>query len=168
MVVCIYGMILFVCVYENRRELHKLGKRVLMNDTDSIVYIYDPLEYNIPEGGLLGQWEVEDVDKDHGGIEEFVGLGPKTYGIRCKDGFEMVKAKGLSLNKATGNLVNFQSMVTVVKNRIKIRVPQKTFVWTVAHGMKTWLMMKDLKFNQEEMKGTLDEEGYLYPFGFQE
>jgi hypothetical protein len=150
-----------------RRELHKLGKRVLMNDTDSIVYIYDPEKYNIPEGGLLGQWEVEDVDKDHGGIEEFVGLGPKTYGIRCKDGFEMVKAKGLSLTKATGDLVNFQSMVTVVKERTKIRVPQKTFVWTVAHGMKTWLMMKDLQFNQAEMKGDLDEEGYLYPFGFQ-
>ena len=148
-------------------QLHQLGKRVLMNDTDSIVYIYDPELYNIPQGGLLGEWEVEDVDTEHGGIRSFVGLGPKTYGIRCEDGYSMVKAKGLSLNRATEKLVNFDSMVELAKNNGVTRGPQKTFVWSVENGMKTWLMLKDLKFNQAEMKGTLDEEGYLYPFGFQ-
>lgn len=149
-------------------QLQKLGKRVLMNDTDSIVYIYDPELYNIPEGSLLGEWEVEDVDKDHGGIRSFVGLGPKTYGIKCEDGHTLVKAKGLSLSLATENMVNFETMVAIAKNRNIIRVPQKTFVWTVEHGMKTWMMMKELQLSESDMKGNLDEEGYLYPFGYSE
>ena len=149
-------------------QLNLLGKRVLMNDTDSIVYLYDPLEYNIPQGSLLGEWEVEDVDTDHGGIRSFVGLGPKTYGIKCEDGYSMVKAKGLSLNLATENMVNFDTMVGLAQNRNTVRVPQKTFVWSVENGMKTWMMLKDLKLNEGEMKGTLDEEGFLYPFGYQE
>lgn len=149
-------------------QLNRLGKRVLMNDTDSIVYIYDPELYNIPEGSLLGEWEVEDVDKDHGGIRSFVGLGPKTYGIKCDDGFSMVKAKGLSLNLATEKLVNFETMVEVARSRGVVQVPQKTFVWSVENGMKTWLMLKDLRINEAEMKGYMDQEGHLYPFGFSE
>lgn len=165
-------------------QLNKLGKRVLMNDTDSIIYLYDPEQYNIPQGGLLGEWEVEDIDTCHGGIDSFVGLGPKTYGISCKDGFEMVKAKGVSLNRATSNIVNFESMKTIaesflgncfemfgddhVRMRPKVlKVPQKTFDWSVKHGMTTRMLIKDLKFNDGDVKGFLDEEGFLYPFGYE-
>jgi len=56
----------------------------------------------------------------------------------------------------------------LAENRNTVRVPQKTFVWSVEEGMRTWMMLKDLKLNEDEMKGTLDEEGYLYPFGYQE
>ena len=162
---------LFVPAYGRMQlweELNKLGKRVLMNDTDSIVYIYDPELYNIPEGGLLGQWEVEDIDSKNGGIREFVGLGPKTYGILCDNGYSMVKAKGLSLNLATEKLVNFETMKDAAISRKVIKVPQKTFVWNVKEGMKNWLMLKDLKMNENDMKGILDENGYLYPFGYVE
>lgn len=162
---------LFVPAYGRMQlweELNKLGKRVLMNDTDSIVYIYDPDLYNIPEGGLLGQWEVEDIDSKNGGIREFVGLGPKTYGILCDNGYSMVKAKGLSLNLATEKLVNFETMRDAAISRKVIKVPQKTFVWNIKEGMKNWLMLKDLKMNENDMKGLLDENGYLYPFGYSE
>ena len=165
------------------RELNKLGKRVLMNDTDSIIYVYDPEKYNIPQGSLLGEWEVEDIDTDHGGIDSFVGLGPKTYGISCKDGFEMVKAKGVSLNLATSKIVNFNSMKEIAESYLgrcfeeyggsfvalypkKLRVPQKTFDWNITDGMSTRLLMKDLKFDEDIVKGFLDGEGYLYPFGY--
>jgi len=163
---------LFVPAYGRMQlweQLHKLGKRVLMNDTDSIVYLYDPLEYNIPQGGLLGEWEVEDVDTDHGGIREFVGMGPKTYGIRCEDGFSMVKAKGMSLNFATENLINFDVMVDVVKSLglKSVSVPQTTFNWTVDNGMSTNRFLKLFKFNKSELKGILSEDdGHLYPFGY--
>lgn len=45
-------------------------KRVVMCDTDSIVYIYYPEDkyddvYNVEEGKLLGDWEREDDDKSH-------------------------------------------------------------------------------------------------------
>jgi hypothetical protein len=158
-------------------EMNKLGKRVLMNDTDSIIYVYDPNQYNIPQGSLLGEWEVEDIDTDNGGIREFVGLGPKTYALKCDNGKELVKAKGLSLNLATSQLVNFESMKGLAKTFLEnyqrdifksgvIKVPQKTFVWSVKDGMRTWLMLKDLKFNYDDVKGVMDGEGYLYPFGF--
>jgi len=153
-------------------QLNMLGKRVLMNDTDSIVYIYDPELDNIPEGSLLGQWEVEDEDRDNGGIREFVGLGPKTYGFKCDNGYSKVKAKGLSLNLATEKRINFETMKNLAIGNLKgkkerITVPQKTFVWSVEKGMRTWMMMKDLRVDIEGMKGIMDENGYIYPLGYQ-
>jgi len=152
-------------------QLQKLDKRVLMNDTDSIVYIYDPDLYNIPEGGLLGQWEVEDEDRENGGIREFVGLGPKTYGFKCDNGYSKVKAKGLSLNLATEKKVNFETMKKLAISNLegkkeRIIIPQKNFVWTVENGMRTWMMMKDLKVDMDGLKGTMDHEGYIYPLGY--
>lgn len=154
-------------------QLNMLGKRVLMNDTDSIVYIYDPELENIPEGGLIGQWEVEDEDRDNGGIREFVGLGPKTYGFKCDNGYSKVKAKGLSLNLATEQLINFETFKdTAQKNLLgenpRITIPQKTFVWSVEKGMRTWMMKKDLRVDMEGLKGTMDVEGYIFPLGYQE
>lgn len=151
-------------------QMNKLGKRVLMNDTDSIVYVYDPTMYNIPTGDLLGEWEEEDVSKR--GIREFVGIGPKTYALKCDDGYESVKTKGVSLSYATGNIVNFDVMKKKVLDALQKRkpsvtkVPFKTFVYNVKNGMTTWYGMKDLRLNLNDLKGDLDDEGYLMPFGY--
>ena len=167
-------------------EMNRLGKRVLMNDTDSIVYIYDPeADYNIPEGGLLGEWEVEDNDRDNGGIREFVGLGPKTYAYKCDNGKTFVKTKGISLKLSTDPIVNFETMKNLALGKLlekkeealteeekkimkikKIMVPQKNFVWTIEGGMRNWYMEKELKIEENNMKGKLDKDGFLYPFGF--
>lgn len=149
-------------------------RRVLMCDTDSIVYIYDPECYNIPEGSLLGEWEVEDEDKENGGIREFVGMGPKTYGFRCENGYTKVKAKGLSLNYATRNLVNFEKMKEQVVHYLNtgstlrsILVPQRTFQWHYNSGMKTMPTLKEFKFNFDDMKGVINREtACIHPFGF--
>ena len=37
-------------------------QRVLYHDTDSVIYIYDPLLYNIPESDTWGSWSVEKFD----------------------------------------------------------------------------------------------------------
>ena len=164
---------LFVPAYGRMQlwnELDKLGDRVLMNDTDSIVYVRDPAGYNIPEGGLLGQWELEDIDKKCGGIKTFVGIGPKTYAIQAWDGSTIVKAKGLSLNHATSKAINFETMQGMIQDYLeagyahKITVPQQTFTWSVENGMRTWKMLKDLKFNFDDLKGEL-HGSKLYPFG---
>ena len=153
-------------------QLHKLGKRVLMCDTDSIVYIKDPNDYNIPQGDMLGEWEVEKIDYKNGGIRTFVGLGPKTYGIKTWSGESSIKAKGLSLNLATSKAVNFDSMEAMVKEFLhsgsaeKISIPQQTFTFDIRRGMRTWKMLKDLQINKDDMKGFLDQEGHLFPFGF--
>lgn len=153
-------------------ELNKLGKRVLMCDTDSIVYVRDPNGYNIPKGDMLGEWEVEKIDSKNGGIRTFVGLGPKTYGIKTWKGETSIKAKGLSLNLATSKSVNFESMEAMVLQFLnegsvsKISIPQQTFTFDIRRGMRTWKMLKDLQINKDDMKGFLDQEGHLFPFGF--
>lgn len=151
-------------------ELNRLGDRVLMNDTDSIVYLYDPTKYNIPQGSMLGEWELEDIDTQHGGIQTFVGLGPKSYAIKCFDGHTLVKAKGLSVKYASSSLVNFESLEKMVLDYLNdgqvnvIRVPQQTFTWSLARGMRTMKTLKDLKFNFSQLKGDLRHDT-LYPFG---
>ena len=174
---CYLPAALFVPAYGRLhlwRQLHKLGKRVLMNDTDSIVYVYDPDQYNIPQGDVWGQWEVEDIDSKNGGIRTFVGLGPKTYAIECANGETLVKCKGVSLKHATRQLVNFKSMEQLVLDYLEhqetrsIKVPQTVFVYRFGQGMHTYKMLKDLAFNPDDLKGNLDSEGYLYPFGFEE
>jgi hypothetical protein len=153
-------------------QLTKLGNRVLMNDTDSIVYIYDPEQYNIPQGEMLGEWEVENIDKKNGGIRKFVGLGPKTYGVKCENGATQVKAKGLSLKLAHEELVNFEVMEDMVKQYLeyqkcyKVQVPQFGFTWKPLKGMFTMLTLKNFEFKPDEMKGVLDGSK-LYPFGYQ-
>jgi hypothetical protein len=166
---------LFVPAYGRMQlwtELHKLGKRVLMCDTDSIVYVKDPNGYNIPKGDMLGEWEVEKIDSKNGGIKTFVGLGPKTYGIKTWNGVTSIKAKGLSLNLATSRAVNFESMESMAIQFLqegfapKISIPQQTFTFDIRRGMRTWKMLKDLQINKDDMKGFLDHEGHLFPFGF--
>jgi hypothetical protein len=155
-------------------QLHRLGDRVLMNDTDSIVYIYDPEQYNIPEGDVWGEWEVEDIDSRNGGIREFVGVGPKTYSILCANGVTQTKCKGLSIKRAMEELVNHETMKSLVvdeegkirQEQRKFKVPQQTFVYVMGKGIHTRKMLKDLAFNPDDLKGELDEKGNLYPFGW--
>ncbi|KND03433.1 uncharacterized protein SPPG_00918 [Spizellomyces punctatus DAOM BR117] len=158
-------------------HLHKLGDRVLMHDTDSIVYIYDPdADYNIPEGDLWGEWAREDLDTQHGGIRTAVCMGPKTYGLRAADGETVVKCKGLSIKRATSALVNFDIMVDLVLEHLQdpaseasvVGVPQFTFVYKPGSGVFTKYFLKNFAFKPKDMKGTLDvTTGRLFPIGWQ-
>lgn len=153
------------------RELNKLGDRVLMCDTDSIVYIWKPDEYNIPEGDMLGQWSIEDIDSKHGGIVEFVGLGPKTYSCKARDGTTLVKAKGISLKHSTTGIVNHAAMVKHAKDYLEtgvindFRVPSMTFEGNVNTGLATSRFFKEFGIRPDEFKGNL-VGNYFYPFGF--
>lgn len=148
-------------------ELVKLGDRVLMHDTDSIMYIYDPQAYNIPEDDVLGGWEVENDQ-----IEEFVGMAPKTYAYKCFDGKTKVKCKGVSITNFHKEIVNFQTMKDLVVTYLEtkeiktIQVPQRSFDYKVGQGMTTRKFLKQLRFNPNDMKGILDRrDGKIYPFG---
>jgi len=65
----------FVTAYARLTLLEQMTKidcdptdrRVLMCDTDSIIYINRPGKYQTETGGALGQWEVEKADYQHGG-----------------------------------------------------------------------------------------------------
>lgn len=155
-------------------QMHQLGKRVLYHDTDSIVYMYDPREYNIPFGDILGEWSEEDISipTKHGGIKKFIALGPKTYAIKCFDGTELVKAKGISLSLATEQQVNFAVMDRIVTAFIQGERPEQVDVYQqgFVNGLTTYIStvntMKILRINPREFKGEY-RDGFMYPFGFE-
>lgn len=154
-------------------ELYKLGESVLMNDTDSIVYVYDPeIGNEITQGDLLGDWEAEDVETKHGGITEFIGCGPKSYSIKCKDGFTYSKAKGISVNHAAQSIINHDSMKKLATSFLEtnksvvFKVPQRG----IRYDPKTfetfsYNALKDMAIRKEQFKGIM-QEGKLFPFGY--
>jgi hypothetical protein len=153
------------------KQLNLLGKRALYHDTDSIIYLYDPEQYNIPEGDILGDWEVEDIDKDNDGIKEFVAAGPKTYAFKTvANNVTVAKCKGISLAHAHQNLFNFK----VLKDNVlvgldmrpeKISVPQFNFVSVPGRGTFTSKDFKQFGFDPETQKGFIHGK-YQYPLGF--
>ena len=152
-------------------QLNKLGKRVLMHDTDSIIYIYDPLEYNIPKGDIWGQWDVEKIDYKNGGIKTFIGLGPKSYALKAANDTTLVKLKGVSLKNSTTSILNFDTLEEMITNFIstqessEIDIPQMTFRYVPSQGMTTNYYLKKVKFQKDDLKGILIRDT-LYPFGF--
>lgn len=153
-------------------QLEKLDKRVLYHDTDSIIYIYDPAEYNIPESDVWGRWSVEDFDTKNGGIREFVGIGPKSYGLMAANGVNYIKVKGLSLKMAHEEILNFNVMKSLVQQFLEtgnssttVGVPQFTFRWGINRPMVTAPMVKLFSFQPELLKGDLVGDT-LYPKGY--
>ena len=168
-------------------ELHKLEKtqvngrkRVVMMDTDSIIAIYYPEDkypgvYNIPEGTKVGDWEREGDDSKHGGIRKYVGLGPKTYCYQGVDGVKSKpKSKGVRLGYSTGNIVNFDAYEDIVKKFLLdkkstyVHVPQTSFGSDWKNGVRTDRFFKKMGVNVAELKGVCDENGYVWPFGYDE
>jgi len=160
---------LFVPAYGRlilEEQLHLLGKRVLYHDTDSIYYIYDPTQYNIPQSSALGDWEEEDLSKEH--ITEFVAAGPKSYGVKTTTGKEFIKVKGLSIKYAHRNMLNFDVMKSLVLNPspTPLLIPQFT-LRTAKIGTATITdhFFKKFSHQRDTLKGTVDPEDlYLAPF----
>ena len=154
-------------------QMAQLKERVLYHDTDSIVYLYDPNEYNIPESDVWGKWSVEKFDTQNGGIREFVGLAPKSYGMKAENGVHYIKVKGLSLKLAHEDFLNFDVMKDQVLTYLAtsqvstIQIPQMTFMYKPGSEMATRHYTKAFAFQPELLKGVLHQEtGLLYPHGY--
>jgi hypothetical protein len=169
----------FVPSYARIKLVEKLldddegGASVLMCDTDSYIAIRKP-GVKRETGYCLGDWEIEKVDYQHGGIKTFVGLGPKTYALKCMDGYTPgPKTKGVRLSYATENLVNFKVFEDLAKNFInkrcqkQVMVPQTNFVANMRKGeIFTIKSLKKMGINADEAKGDIDEFGFIWPFGY--
>jgi hypothetical protein len=100
-------------------------------DTDSVIFIYDetnpdhknPYIHKAPDGlefgKGLGQWEDEFDGKDY--IEELVVGGAKSYSYKTKYGCTkkgkiQVKQKGITLDRANDEVINFDTMRELVLN----------------------------------------------------
>jgi hypothetical protein len=151
------------------RELNKLGKRVVMYDTDSIIYAPSIAEYNIPEGNCLGDWETEKFQTKNGGIGKFVSIGPKSYCITANNGQEEMKLKGVSLKYAHERMINGSIMEDVLKRGRVLSLPQLNFDYEVNKGISTRKFTKTIEFIEANVKGDYrSEEFRRYPYGFQE
>lgn len=165
---------LFIPAYgrlELYEQIEKLGQRVIYMDTDSVIYIYIPGEYNVPLGDGLGEWELEDYCTKTD-IMEFVGMCAKTYGLRMRDCTEMVKAKGLTVNRNCENIINFENMKNVVLKFCEegkdngLITPQTNFKYVMGKGVSTEINFKHIGIKKEELKGELRDKK-IFPFGYE-
>jgi len=142
-----------------------------MHDTDSIIYLYHPEKYNIPQGNIWGEWDCEKIDYKNGGLRTFIGLCPKSYAVKAANNQTLLKLKGVSLKYSTQPLVNFDILEEMVKTFIAtgttfdLQVPQMNFVYRIGKGIETWNHLKKVSFNPSDLKGNLSG-ATLYPFGW--
>ena len=119
------------------KQLMKLPEP-LYHDTDSVICFYDPFNHEeIETSDILGDWGEEDVSVT--GIVEYCAMGPKTYALKMKDGSTVVKAKGVNLNYATSDLVNFDVMMEIVDSYLEKRNPT---VVRVGVGLFRFLLLR--------------------------
>lgn len=99
-----------------RLELYKLldglQERCFYHDTDSVIFVSKKGDWNPPLGDYLGELTSEVPDGTH--ITEFVSAGPKTYGYKLNTGETVLKVKGITLNVANRQVINFESLKDLV------------------------------------------------------
>ena len=75
--------------------MRKLGDRVLYTDTDSVIYVSRPGDWEPKLGTSLGEWDNQlEPGEDH--IRSFVSLGPKTYAYTTDTGRTEIKMKSIT------------------------------------------------------------------------
>jgi len=94
--------------------LDQLDQSVMYYDTDSVIYVTKPGEYDPPLGDFLGELTNELEGDDY--ITEFVSGGPKNYAYRTNKCKETCKVRGFSLNFTNSKLINFDATRGIVTN----------------------------------------------------
>lgn len=153
-------------------QLHQLGDRVIMYDTDSVVFIHDPDLYNPESSKLWGRWEEEDISIT--GITGVICTGPKSYAMKCVDpNYDVVKLKGISQTRATSKILNYSKIKKMVLANIEtgvkqtVQVPQTLFQYVTGRGIQTRKIFKRLSFACNEQKGRVGKNMVVYPLGFE-
>lgn len=145
--------------------------RVLMYDTDSIVYECGSKEdYHIPEGDCLGDWETEKIESKGNGIKSFVSIGPKSYCVTPSTGPPLLKLKGAMLDHAHSKLINGDVMEEMVRQGTIVELPQVSLDYKIGseNALSFRNYRKIIKFNENDCKGIYNPEDFrVYPFGYQ-
>ena len=87
--------------------LDQLQERVLYYDTDSVIYVHEPGKPEPPLGDYLGDL-TDELDGDY--ITEFMSGGPKNYAYETNNDKHVMKVRGITLNYAALQKVNFELM----------------------------------------------------------
>jgi len=86
------------------KMLRQLDDRVLYFDTDSVIYTSKPGDWEPERGNILGDWDNQ-LEQGESHIVSFASLGPKTYSYITDTGRVEIKAKGISQNGYTENIL---------------------------------------------------------------
>jgi hypothetical protein len=85
---------------------------VIFKDTDSIIFVSRPGEYEPEVGENLGDWASELGPDEH--IVEFCSTGAKSYGYTLNTGETEAKCKGITFSASASEIINYKSMKLVV------------------------------------------------------
>ncbi|ESO99215.1 hypothetical protein LOTGIDRAFT_239739 [Lottia gigantea] len=94
--------------------LEPLAERVCYFDTDSVIYVHHPDQWNPPRGNSLGEWK--DELEENVTITEFVSGGAKNYAYKLSNGQTVCKVRGFTLNYRGSKDLNFDSVKGMVGN----------------------------------------------------
>lgn len=96
--------------------IDRLSETVLYLDTDSVVYISSPGEWDPPTGDYLGNLTNEISPKDGNFIRSFVTGGPQNYAYTLDTGKTVCKVRGITLNYKNAQIVNYDTLYQMVQN----------------------------------------------------
>lgn len=124
--------------------IHRLGRRVLYMDTDSVIFANDkPGLYCC--GRFLGDLTNELDDGDS--IVEFVSTGPKCYAYRTARGKVEMKLKGFTLNSAAKRVLSFDLMKKLVYQQEQEAIVEPLrFIIDRQHGIRTEVQPRRYRF----------------------
>ncbi|XP_072033428.1 uncharacterized protein [Amphiura filiformis] len=95
--------------------LEKLGDRAMYQDTDSVIFLTRPGEWEPPIGDYLGHLTDEVDPKDGNHISTFVTGGCKNYVYKLDTGKTVMKVRGITLNVRNSEMVNYSTLERMVR-----------------------------------------------------
>ena len=99
--------------------LERLGDRVMYQDTDSVVYVSRPGDWEPPTGDYLGELTDEIDPKDGNYISTFVSGGCKNYAYTLDTGKSVMKVRGITLNAGNSRVINVSTLTRMVKGLVE-------------------------------------------------
>ena len=99
--------------------LDQLQEQVLYYDTDSVIYVHEPGKSEPPLGDYLGDL-TDELDGDY--ITEFMSGGPKNYAYVTNNDKRVTKIRGITLDYATTEKLNFEAMCSLLHLYLKCGV----------------------------------------------
>ena len=117
--------------------MHRLGSRLLYTDTDSMIYISEPSQEDLPLGDFLGDLADELCCKKIGCVNpnpncshyivEFVSGGPKNYAYVLNSGETICKIRGFTLDSKTSLHLNFSVLKSQVFDWLRDQRKERCF-----------------------------------------
>ncbi|XP_072041314.1 uncharacterized protein [Amphiura filiformis] len=152
--------------------LEKLGDRAMYQDTDSVVFLSRPGDWEPPTGDYLGQLTDEVAPHDGNHITAFVSGGCKNYYYTTDTGKTTMKVRGITLNARNSNLVNASTLERMVKGltlhgegeRVTVTDPRKIVRNVKTKNIESRVFKKDYRvvFDKRWISDGFDTLPYGY------